>query len=101
MMYFWRRSSSKIAKNSIFREFHEGMKPKTLSLLSMPINHFRKLILVCWVICYSPDNWNIESKISFLSFLQIIYLIYMAKVRPFNKISDNIVMMINEAVFTF
>jgi hypothetical protein len=81
------------------QEFYTGLKPVKITRIYAVFILLRRLVLVVWLIAMgSFDKYSI---ILFAVVVQVIYLIFLAYLRPFELAENNIVELTNEVFFTF
>ena len=94
---FQARVSSSSFHNKIFEELFGGIKDTKASKYFTSMLMIRRAVFVSFLIFW--NSLNFYFKIGILNFLQLIWVLYQIVVRPFDKIQNSIVCIINDIEF--
>ena len=95
--YFKYRKKGAI-KTRYLSEIYDGFKDNSASKLFVFIFLIKRFLMACAIVFMR--NANIWIRIMLFAFIQILILIYTITVRPYKKVKENLIEIINEITFT-
>ena len=98
-VYYYFKKNKEAVTESYYSEFYEGTKEKKSARLFIVVFFIRRfstvMILVCLRSIHTIPRWLL------FVFIQVINLVYVMKVKPFESNKDNIIEIMNENIFTW
>jgi hypothetical protein len=97
-LWYTRVSKSKCKKKTKFKELFVGLKKSKFALAYNLLILSRRMYLALWIICLSLIP--LDKHLVGATFLQLVHASLIVLIRPFKKVKDNIIEILNEVTFT-
>jgi len=99
IIYLYTLSNSKeySSEKSQFGELFEGLRPAKMAHLFHVLFLVRRVLSATWIVF--TEKMLIEIRVAVFVMIQVLQLIYLAVVRPFESLKDNIIEIVNDFVY--
>ena len=97
-IHYFKYKQDGTIKTKYLSEIYDGFKDNTASKLFIFIFLLKRFLMACVIVFMR--NVNIWARVILFALIQITVLIYSIIVRPFKKVKENLIEILNEVTFT-